>query len=116
MSISGKLTALLATKEAIKNAIIGKGVTVNDAEPLSGYAAKISAIKDKSDLAVSIPNVSMTCILKVMQTFTNSSTLQVTAPDAVLVTNVTTGTHIDAPITITTAPPAISLTTSVTAQ
>ncbi|MFI3265707.1 MAG: leucine-rich repeat protein [Rikenellaceae bacterium] len=43
-----KLAAALVSKTAIKNAIVAKGVTVADSEPLSGYAAKIAAIEQSS--------------------------------------------------------------------
>lgn len=48
-TISEKLTKLLETKEAIKTAIIGKGQTLDDSTPFSGYAEKINAIETGID-------------------------------------------------------------------
>ena len=51
-TIADKLRRLLATKNAIKAAIIGKGQPVADADPFSSYAGKIEAIQagvDTSD-------------------------------------------------------------------
>lgn len=44
MSIADSLNLLISTKEAIKNAIIGKGVEVANELPFAGYAAKIGKI------------------------------------------------------------------------
>lgn len=44
MSTANKLQAILNSKEAIKNAISAKGVTINDSDTFSNYADKISQI------------------------------------------------------------------------
>ena len=44
-TISDKLNKLIQTKTDIKNAIIGKGISVNDSDPFSSYASKISQIQ-----------------------------------------------------------------------
>ena len=44
-NISDKLNKLIQTKADIKNAIISKGISVNDSEPFSSYASKISQIQ-----------------------------------------------------------------------
>ena len=44
-NISDKLNKLIQTKADIKNAIINKGISVNDSEPFSSYASKISQIQ-----------------------------------------------------------------------
>lgn len=44
-TIAEKLTYLNATKTAIKNAIIGKGVSVSDSDTFRSYAQKIGAIE-----------------------------------------------------------------------
>ena len=45
MSIVNKLNKLIETKEAIKQAIIEKGVSIDDNTVFSDYPAKISSIK-----------------------------------------------------------------------
>lgn len=44
-TIAEKLAYLNATKTAIKNAIVGKGVSVSDNDTFRAYAQKISAIE-----------------------------------------------------------------------
>ena len=44
-NISDKLNKLIQTKADIKNAIINKGISVNDSDPFSSYASKISQIQ-----------------------------------------------------------------------
>lgn len=48
-TIADKLNLLLNTKNAIKNAIIGKGQPVADTDPFSSYAEKITAIQTGID-------------------------------------------------------------------
>lgn len=45
MATADKLNKLLETKNAIKNALLDKGVEVSDADTFSSYADKISSIK-----------------------------------------------------------------------
>lgn len=45
MATVDKLNKLLETKNAIKNALIGKGVEVSNTDTFSSYATKISNIK-----------------------------------------------------------------------
>ena len=44
-TISDKLNKLIQTKTDIKNAIIGKGISVSDSDTFSSYASKISQIQ-----------------------------------------------------------------------
>lgn len=54
-TVSDKLNKLIATKTNIKNAIISKGVTVNDADTFSSYAEKISQIQQTSGTTTTDP-------------------------------------------------------------
>lgn len=45
-SVADKLTYLQETKTAIKNAIVAKGVTINDTDTFRSYANKIDSLKD----------------------------------------------------------------------
>lgn len=55
MSIENKLTYLNGTKDAIKQAIIGKGVSVTEADTFRSYASKIEEIQGGGS-GISIPN------------------------------------------------------------
>lgn len=55
-TITQKLDKLLATKAAIKAAIIAKGVSVSDTDPFSAYAGKIGSIST----GVALTNVTLT--------------------------------------------------------
>lgn len=50
MAIAEKLTYLLETKNAIKNAIKNKGMEVTDAESFRSYANKINSIQPGIDI------------------------------------------------------------------
>lgn len=50
-TIAAKLQKLLATKDAIKTAIINKGQTVADSDPFASYADKIAAIQTGVDIS-----------------------------------------------------------------
>lgn len=52
MSTANKLQAILNSKEAIKNAISAKGITVSDTDTLDSYADKISQITTGSGTGI----------------------------------------------------------------
>lgn len=45
MSVQSQINRLLASKAAIKSAIVGKGQSIGDTDSIDTYADKISAIK-----------------------------------------------------------------------
>ena len=55
-TIADKLTYLSGTKDAIKQAIIGKGVDVSDTDTFRSYADKISSIQTGGGGTVNIPD------------------------------------------------------------
>lgn len=52
MSTANKLQAILSSKEAIKNAISAKGVSITDDDTLDSYADKISQIITGGDTGI----------------------------------------------------------------
>ena len=55
-TIQDKLTYLSGTKDAIKQAIIAKGVEVTDTDTFRSYANKIEAIQSGGSGTVNLPN------------------------------------------------------------
>lgn len=54
-TVADKLNKLITTKNNIKNAIVSKGVTINDSDTFSSYAEKISQIQQTGETTTTDP-------------------------------------------------------------